>query len=420
VNPQGCYAEYAFEYGRSSEGYPNEVIGSAGSGTSPVPVQTYSALSLQPSTSYHFRLTAWNSGDEITGGSSSFTTPAACTAPTAVTEAASFVTADKAFLNGRVDPKGCSTSYTFEYGLAGSGTYAKLTGTISGLGPLSVWKEATGLQANKLYTFRLSAANSTGKSDGSWLYFTTKTKYVALGDSYSAGTGTGTNYEPQNSGSCHRTTKAYPYLLHNAHSDWGFVNVTCQGATTSTLINTQAASLTQDTNWVTYTIGGNDAEFEGVISYCLIFDDVPCTTRINEARKIIETELPSRLDAVNNKIKSKASQAKVIVLGYPELFNEQPPCASISSALTPYKQIHFNELARILRSVVSAAAARAGSKFVFRDAIPGFENRAVCDGGSGSATEWINGVSTPAEESYHPKVAGHANVYLPLVKGITG
>src|SRR4051794_24368454 len=60
VNPQGCYTEYAFEYGRSSEGYPNEIGSSAGSGTSPVSVQTHSALGLQPSTSYHYRLAAWN------------------------------------------------------------------------------------------------------------------------------------------------------------------------------------------------------------------------------------------------------------------------------------------------------------------------------------------------------------------------
>lgn len=173
VNPQGCHTTYVFEYGRSSEGYPNEIGSSAGSGTSPVSVQTYSSLGLQPSTSYHYRLTAWNAGDEVTGGSGSFTTKAACTKPTVTTKPASFVTFEKAVLNGQVNPNGCSTSYTFEYGLAASGTYSKLTGTISTLGPFDVSKEALGLQANKLYTFGLWAENSAGRSDGSWLYFTT-------------------------------------------------------------------------------------------------------------------------------------------------------------------------------------------------------------------------------------------------------
>lgn len=172
VNPQGCQTYYAFQYGRSSEGYPDEIVSSAGSGTSPVPVSTSSAI-VQPGTSYHYRLIAWNSGDEVTGGSGSFTTPATCTKPTVTTEAASFVTSDKAFLNGKINPNGCSTSYTFEYGLAASGTYTKLTGSTGAFGSFNVWKEATGLMAGKLYTFRLWASNSHGKGEGSWLNFST-------------------------------------------------------------------------------------------------------------------------------------------------------------------------------------------------------------------------------------------------------
>jgi hypothetical protein len=38
-------------------------------------------------------------------------------------------------------------------------------------------------------------------------------KYVALGDSYSSGTGTRTFYES----GCQRSVYAYPYLLRDAH-----------------------------------------------------------------------------------------------------------------------------------------------------------------------------------------------------------
>lgn len=175
VNPQGCQTYYAFEYGRSSEGYPDEIISSAGSGTSPVTVSTSSAI-VQPSTSYHYRLSAWSEGGEVTGGSGSFTTPAACAKPTVTTEAASSITMSSAKLNGKINPNGCSTSYTFEYGLAASGTYTKVNGsagTISG----SVSKEVTGLQAGKLYTFNLKATNSMGTSEGTWLNFATAPGY---------------------------------------------------------------------------------------------------------------------------------------------------------------------------------------------------------------------------------------------------
>src|SRR3954447_13296881 len=171
VNPQGCYTEYAFEYGRSSEGYPDEIYGSAGSGTSSVPVSTSSAI-VQPSTTYHYRLSAWSEGGEVTGGSGSFTTPAACTKPTVTPEAASSITMSSAKLNGEINPNGCSTSYTFEYGLAASGTYTKVNGSAGTIsGPVS--KEVTGLQAGKLYTFNLKATNSMGTSEGTWLNFAT-------------------------------------------------------------------------------------------------------------------------------------------------------------------------------------------------------------------------------------------------------
>lgn len=80
----------------------------------------------------------------------------------------------------------------------------------------------------------------------------------------------------------------------------------------------------------------------------------------------------------------------------------------------------LDETADMLRTVISAAATRAGSNFVFRDVIPPFVGHAVCDGGGGSSTEWINGLSNPVGESYHPKVTGHADGYSPVVKGVTG
>ena len=80
----------------------------------------------------------------------------------------------------------------------------------------------------------------------------------------------------------------------------------------------------------------------------------------------------------------------------------------------------MNETAELMKSVISAAATRAGTNFVFRDVIPAFIGHAVCDGGGGSSTEWINGLSSPTSESYHPKVAGHLNGYYPAIHGVTG
>jgi lysophospholipase L1-like esterase len=241
------------------------------------------------------------------------------------------------------------------------------------------------------------------------------TKYVALGDSYSSGTGTRTFYEP----SCQRSVYAYPYLLHNAHPEWTFVNATCAGAKTGDVLNTQVTSVTSDTNWVTYTIGGNDAGFSSVITECALpWWASNCDGAINTAQAYITNTLPGRLDLVNNAIKSRAPSAKVVVLDYPRLFN-----GTDCNALTFFsgsEMTRLNQTADMLKNVESAAASRAGANFVFRDVIPSFIGHAVCDGGGGSSTEWINGLSNPVGESYHPKVTGHASGYYPVVKGVTG
>jgi lysophospholipase L1-like esterase len=241
------------------------------------------------------------------------------------------------------------------------------------------------------------------------------TKYVALGDSYSSGVGTRTFYEP----SCQRSVYAYPYLEHEAHPTWTFVNATCSGATTSSLLSSQVSSVTSDTNWVTYTIGGNDAGFSHVITECALPSWLSnCTGAINEAQSIIKNTLPGRLDTVNNEIKARAPSAKVIVLDYPKLFNGED-CNALTF-FSSSEEARLNETAELMRAVISAAATRAGSNFTFRDVIPAFVGHAVCDGGGGSSTEWINGLSNPVSESYHPKVAGHLNGYYPAVKGVTG
>ncbi|MBS1860534.1 MAG: SGNH/GDSL hydrolase family protein [Actinobacteria bacterium] len=241
------------------------------------------------------------------------------------------------------------------------------------------------------------------------------TKYVALGDSYSSGTGTRTFYEP----TCQRSVYAYPYLLHEAHPSWTFVDAACAGATTSTLLSEQVSSVTSETNWVTYTIGGNDAGFSHVITECALPSWASdCNGAINEAQTIIKNTLPGRLDSVNNAIKSRAPNAKVVVLDYPKLFNGEN--CNLFTFFTSAEEARLNETAELLKSVISAAATRAGSNFVFRDVIPAFIGHAVCDGGSGSSTEWINGLSNPTSESYHPKVTGHADGYYPVVHGVTG
>jgi lysophospholipase L1-like esterase len=241
------------------------------------------------------------------------------------------------------------------------------------------------------------------------------TKYVALGDSYSSGTGTRTYYDSN----CQKSVYAYPYLEHNAHPSWTFVQAACSGATTGSLLSSQVSSVTSDTNWVTYTIGGNDAGFSSVITECAQPSwSSDCNGAIDNAQSIIKNQLPGRLDSVNNAIKSRAPSAKVIALDYPRLFNGED--CNAFTWFSPSEETRLNQTADMIKNVISAAAARAGANFLFRDVIPPFIGHAVCDGGGGSSTEWINGLSNPVGESYHPKTTGHAGGYYPVVHNTMG
>ena len=65
--------------------------------------------------------------------------------------------------------------------------------------------------------------------------------YVALGDSYSSGLGAGSYIS--SSGSCDRSTNAYPEQWASANSPASFVSVACAGATTSDVISGQVSAL---------------------------------------------------------------------------------------------------------------------------------------------------------------------------------
>lgn len=73
VDPQGCVTTYSFEWGPSSspKTYPNSVTRSAGTVAG---YQLETIFGLQPSTGYHFRLSATNEADTTYGADKTFTT----------------------------------------------------------------------------------------------------------------------------------------------------------------------------------------------------------------------------------------------------------------------------------------------------------------------------------------------------------
>ena len=127
--------------------------------------------SLQPATTYHYRVVALNSLGTSVGSDLTFTIPGA---PTVITLAASGVTATNATLNGTVNPNAVATSAYFRYGLTTNyGSYTATNALPATNVTLSVSNLIGSLTLGTTYHFQLVASNSLGSSLGSDLAFIT-------------------------------------------------------------------------------------------------------------------------------------------------------------------------------------------------------------------------------------------------------
>lgn len=232
--------------------------------------------------------------------------------------------------------------------------------------------------------------------------------YVALGDSYTSGLGTG-SYE-SSSGSCKRGPLAYPALWAAATAPASFKSVACAGAVTSDVINGQSAALSPATTLVTVQIGGNDAGFTDVITTCTFKSDQDCLTRVGRAKAFMQNKLPALLDTVYATIKSKAPSARIVVMGYPRTYKVPGSCIG---GLSNTKRSAINSGADALHLIISERAAANSISYI--DVRGAFTGHEVC------APNWyINGFSLPADESFHPNRAGHQSGYLPALRSVIG
>ena len=95
----------------------------------------------------------------------------------------------------------------------------------------------------------------------------------------------------------------------------------------------------------------------------------------------------------------------MVVVGYPRIFMGED--CNAGTWFSPEEQARLNQTADLLNGRTSAATARG---FSFANPTSRFIGHAVCDN-----PEWINGLSNPISESYHPNRPGQASGYTPTV-----
>ena len=168
VNPNGHeVSDCELEYGTSAADEASAPCSPPpGAGTSPVAVSA-PASGLSADTTYHFRISATNTGGTSKGSEQTFTTLPE--RPTVTTGEVTELSSSSATLNAEVDPNGGKVSEcTFEYGASSVSEKSAPCSALPGAGTKAVAVSApvSGLSANTTYRFRISATNAGGTSKG--------------------------------------------------------------------------------------------------------------------------------------------------------------------------------------------------------------------------------------------------------------
>ncbi|MFF4359368.1 SGNH/GDSL hydrolase family protein [Streptomyces sp. NPDC001604] len=156
------------------------------------------------------------------------------------------------------------------------------------------------------------------------------TRYVSLGDSYTAGP----LIPQQVDANCARSDHNYPSIVAAVRKATAFKDVSCSGATTDNMWKAQGTNepqldaLNRDTGLVTVQIGGNDIGFSSIIGTCARLSSQdptgdPCrryygSSGIDQLTVAIARTVP-KIDAVLRAVHTRAPHARVLVVGYPDL-----------------------------------------------------------------------------------------------------
>lgn len=208
--------------------------------------------------------------------------------------------------------------------------------------------------------------------------------YVALGDSYAAGSGASDPAE-----------QAYPVQVDGRMridlTDFAAV----PGATTGSLLEGQLWALDGDADLVTVQVGGNDIGWFQVVAACLGGTDEQCAFALRVTTALVRTVLPALLDAVYEVIAVREPGAHVVVLGYPRLFTTDAGEPMLNASVA--EQEAMNAGADLLNGVIAATAADHGFQFVD-------VTRRFLGHGANADEPWIHALGGVP---FHPNDAGY-------------
>jgi lysophospholipase L1-like esterase len=249
--------------------------------------------------------------------------------------------------------------------------------------------------------------------------------YVALGDSY-----TSAPLVPNQHGEpidCGRSDHNYPSLVAQALSTDTFIDVSCGSAQTKHMTEPQPDlplggtnppqfnALRADATLVTVGIGGNDAGLVGVAETCAQLGATdPMGTSCRDhwapggndqvAARIEETK--PKIAAVLQGIHARAPQARVAIVGYPDVLPKNGESCWPMVPLSPDDIRYIDELIVRINAMIAGQAALNDAEFIdtYRDS----GGHDVC---KLPPNRWFEGL-VPTEPAYplHPNAKGEASM----------
>ena len=164
--------------------------------------------------------------------------------------------------------------------------------------------------------------SSTARADAR---INTLIRATLLGDSYSAGNGAGAYYGDKEAYRS-RNNWAHKYVewLNSQGTPTVLTNLAHSGNVTNDLTKSrgQIDEMSEDTNLVMFTIGGNDVNFSDIVKECFTLglrDAKTCKEKVADANTKLESVKSNTLtilQKIDNKLKN---DAQVILVGYPRL-----------------------------------------------------------------------------------------------------
>jgi lysophospholipase L1-like esterase len=251
--------------------------------------------------------------------------------------------------------------------------------------------------------------------------------YVALGDSYTSGPGLSAQLGPRTNppapAACQRSSDNYPTIVAKSLGV-AVDDVSCLGASTRDLdasqgsgIPAQLSALGPSTSLVSLGIGGNDLGFSSVVANCAAVTPWGATKvgwscrshyTVNGVDELVSMvhQVGDRVAALLTDVRSLAPQARVFVVGYPDIV---PANGRGCWPMLPFSLPDLDYVRGIeadLNDTLSHDASAAGDGYV-NMATPSAAHNAC----TSATTRWVEPiVPSPGTFPLHPSAVGMAGM----------